>query len=74
MIEPLGMNSTSEDDVDRGLAAHSVALNGILVDADELRVKVLKELVHILTPLQGIHLLVAVNRLHLSIHEWGTTL
>ncbi|KAK1438993.1 hypothetical protein QVD17_04807 [Tagetes erecta] len=66
-------NTSWEQDVGRAVDAHRVALNGIVVDADELRVKVLKELLQILTPLQGIHFLVAVNRLHLSIHEWGSS-
>ncbi|GKE67616.1 transcription factor TGA2.3, partial [Tanacetum coccineum] len=73
-IEPpiiLATNNGSDHEVERALAAHRVVLGGIVVDADELRVTVFKELIRILTPLQGIHLLVASNRLHLSIHEWG---
>ena len=75
-VEPLiviATNNGSNHDVERALAAHKVELGGIVVDADELRVTVLKELIHILTPLQGIHLLVASYGLHLSIHEWGTS-
>ena len=72
--EPLiiiATNNGSDHEVERALSAHRDVLGGIVVEADELRVKVLKELIRILTPLQGIHLLVASNRLHLSIHEWG---
>nr|QAV82491.1 TGA5 [Artemisia annua] len=72
--EPLiitATNNGSDHEVERALAGHRVVLGGIVVDADELRVTVLRELIRILTPLQGIHLLVASNRLHLSIHEWG---
>ncbi|KAF5779331.1 putative transcription factor TGA like domain-containing protein [Helianthus annuus] len=69
-IEPLVIGYS--DGVEQALEAHRVAFNEVVMDADELRVKVLKELVdHILTPLQGVHLLVASTRLHLSIHEWG---
>ncbi|KAM0057993.1 putative transcription factor TGA like domain-containing protein [Helianthus debilis subsp. tardiflorus] len=69
-IDPLVIGCS--DGVDLALEAHRVAFNEVVMDVDELRVKVLKELIdHILTPLQGVHLLVASTRLHLSIHEWG---
>ncbi|XP_071693567.1 protein DOG1-like 3 [Rutidosis leptorrhynchoides] len=64
-------SNNSNHELELALAAHGVELSSIVVDADELRVTVLKELMHILTPIQGIRLLIASYRLHLSIHECG---
>ncbi|KAK6946622.1 Transcription factor TGA like domain [Dillenia turbinata] len=61
----------SSGDVDRALDAHSKALAGIVVDADNLRMSTLKELMNILTPLQLVDLLVASKKLHLSFHGWA---
>lgn len=57
--------------VDRALNDHALGLAGILEEADKLRLDTLKELMDILTPLQGVDFLVATKKLHLSIHEWG---
>ncbi|KAL0353840.1 UNVERIFIED_CONTAM: protein DOG1-like 1 [Sesamum angustifolium] len=53
--------------------AHSLSLASILVDADKLRISTFKELMAILTPFQGVDLLVSIKKLHLSMHEWGKT-
>lgn len=39
--------------------------------ADDLRLKTLKAVIEILTPLQGVHFLIAAAELHLRLHEWG---
>ncbi|KAF6176908.1 hypothetical protein GIB67_030591 [Kingdonia uniflora] len=66
-----GRVGESNDDVDRALDAHSLALATILKDADKLRLSTLKELLAILTPFQAIDYLIAAKKLHLSMHEWG---
>ncbi|KAL7122839.1 hypothetical protein ACP275_01G069200 [Erythranthe tilingii] len=57
--------------VDAALAPKEKGLVGILQMADELRLKTLKELILILTPIQGVYFLIAAAELHLKIHEWG---
>ncbi|KAL8063994.1 hypothetical protein ABFX02_01G062600 [Erythranthe guttata] len=43
----------------------------VLQMADDLRLKTLKELILILTPIQGAYFLIAAAELHLKIHHWG---
>ncbi|XP_042487097.1 protein DOG1-like 1 [Macadamia integrifolia] len=69
-VESNRIGDTSER-VDRVLDDHSLALARILEDADKLRLRTLKALTNILTPLQAVDLLVATGKLHLSLHEWG---
>ncbi|XP_043699069.1 protein DOG1-like 3 [Telopea speciosissima] len=69
-MESNRVGDTSER-VDRVLDGHALGLAAILEDADKLRLRTLKELTNILTPLQGVDLLVATRKLHLSLHEWG---
>ncbi|KAF6156816.1 hypothetical protein GIB67_017350 [Kingdonia uniflora] len=64
-----GRVGESNDDVDRALDAHSLALATILKDADKLRLSTLKELLAILTPFQAIDYLIAAKKLHLSSFE-----
>ncbi|KAI3914928.1 hypothetical protein MKX01_018097 [Papaver californicum] len=52
---------------------HAAELASIWEEADRLRLKTVKELVHILTPLQAVDFLVAAKKLYLSMHEWGQT-
>ncbi|PIA34005.1 hypothetical protein AQUCO_03900117v1 [Aquilegia coerulea] len=55
----------------KSLDDHAHSITQILVDADMLRLKTVKELVNILTPLQAVDFLVAAKKLYLSMHEWG---
>ncbi|XP_011082771.1 protein DOG1-like 1 isoform X2 [Sesamum indicum] len=78
--EPLAMLATSAGRVGewskelvRAMDAHSLSLASILADADKLRISTLKELMAILTPFQGVDLLISIKKLHLSMHEWGKT-
>ncbi|EYU23363.1 hypothetical protein ABFS82_01G062800 [Erythranthe guttata] len=57
--------------VDAALASKEKGLVVILQMADDLRLKTLKGLILILTPIQGVHFLIAAAELHLKIHEWG---
>ncbi|KAK4398306.1 protein DELAY OF GERMINATION 1 [Sesamum angolense] len=78
--EPLAMIATSagrvgewSEELVKAMDAHSLSLASILVDADKLRISTFKELMVILTPFQGVDLLVSIKKLHLSMHEWGKT-
>ncbi|KAF8391216.1 hypothetical protein HHK36_023518 [Tetracentron sinense] len=61
----------SSGDAESVLDPLALDMASILEEADELRLKTLKDLIEILTPLQAVHLLVATKKLHLSVHEWG---
>ncbi|XP_026410591.1 protein DOG1-like 2 [Papaver somniferum] len=52
---------------------HAAELARIWEETDRLRLKTVKELIHILTPLQAVDFLVAAKKLYLSMHEWGQT-
>ena len=47
-------------------------LESVLHMADELRLTTLKKVINILSPIQGVHFLIAAAELHLRVHEWGT--
>ncbi|GJT99236.1 transcription factor TGA like domain-containing protein [Tanacetum coccineum] len=55
--------------VNRAMDTHAHDLYSVLVEADKLRLNVLKGLIDILTPLQSVEFLVAAKKLHLSLHE-----
>ncbi|OMP01152.1 hypothetical protein COLO4_12110 [Corchorus olitorius] len=46
-------------------------LQKVLQKADNLRLKTLKAVIEILSPIQAVHFLIAAAELHLRIHEWG---
>uniref|UniRef100_A0A5B7BUJ9 Putative transcription factor TGA3-like n=1 Tax=Davidia involucrata TaxID=16924 RepID=A0A5B7BUJ9_DAVIN len=58
-------------DTDMALDEHARAMQSILEAADQLRLSTLKELLSILTPVQGVDFLAASKKLQLCIHEWG---
>lgn len=64
----VGESSHSEV-VDRAMDTHAYDLYSVLVEADKLRLNVLKGIIDILTPLQSVEFLVAAKKLHLSLHE-----
>lgn len=47
-------------------------LESVLHMADDLRLKTLKKVIDILSPIQAVHFLIAAAELHLRVHEWGT--
>ncbi|MCL7027108.1 hypothetical protein MKW94_000387 [Papaver nudicaule] len=59
--------------MNKAIDDHAAELASIWEEADRLRLKTVKELVHILTPLQAVDFLVAAKKLYLSMHEWGRT-
>ncbi|XP_057948958.1 protein DOG1-like 3 [Malania oleifera] len=58
-------------EVERALDEHARGMARILEEADELRLRTLKELISFLTPLQAVEFLLAAKKLHLSVREWG---
>lgn len=60
-----------EEEVESALAAKEEGLKEILQIADGLRLRTLKEILNILSPMQAVHFLIAAAELHLRIHEWG---
>ncbi|XP_052486191.1 protein DELAY OF GERMINATION 1-like [Gossypium raimondii] len=63
----------SSGNVDHALDELESSMANILQEADKLRLSTLKELLAILTPLQGVDFLVASKKLHLCMHKWGKT-
>ncbi|MBA0875928.1 hypothetical protein Goshw_008558 [Gossypium schwendimanii] len=63
----------SSGNVDYALDELESSMANILQEADKLRLSTLKELLAILTPLQGVDFLVASKKLHLCMHKWGKT-
>lgn len=57
--------------VEAALAPKADSMAEILQRADDVRLKTLKKVLGILTPIQGVHFLIAAAELHLRIHEWG---
>lgn len=64
---------TEEDDerVESALVSKEEGFKDLLRMADDLRLKTLKGLVDILSPIQAVHFLIAAAELHLRLHEWG---
>lgn len=46
-------------------------LEEMIHKADDLRLRTLKGVINILTPMQSVHFLIAAAELHLRVHEWG---
>ncbi|KAF5771792.1 putative transcription factor TGA like domain-containing protein [Helianthus annuus] len=57
--------------VDKIMDTHAHDLYKIMMEADKLRMDILKGMMDILTPLQAVEFLVASKKLHLSLHEWS---
>ncbi|KAJ4703667.1 TGA transcription factor [Melia azedarach] len=58
-------------EVEHALDKHDASMADIIEEADKLRLRTLKELMNILTPVQAVDFLAASKKLHLCIHEWG---
>ena len=67
----VGESSHAGEVVERAMDTHALDLYGVLIEADKLRLNVLKDIIDILTPMQAVELLVASKKLHLSLHEWS---
>lgn len=60
-----------EDRVDSALALKEEGLEEILHKADDLRLRTLKAILDVLTPIQAVHFLIGAAELHLRFHDWG---
>ncbi|KAG2716099.1 hypothetical protein I3760_03G108500 [Carya illinoinensis] len=60
-----------EDRVDSALAPKEEGLADILQTADDLRLRTLKGILDVLTPIQAVHFLIAAAGLQLRLHNWG---
>ncbi|KAL8131635.1 protein DOG1-like 3 [Apium graveolens] len=66
--EEIGYNSAQVRPV---LKEKEDGLECVLHMADDLRIKTLKNVIDVLSPIQGVHFLIAAAELHLRVHEWG---
>lgn len=60
------------EEVENALGKHATSMMNVMKEADVLRLNTLKELLSILTPIQGVNFLVASKKLHLCIHDWSS--
>ncbi|KAJ0593318.1 putative transcription factor TGA like domain-containing protein [Helianthus annuus] len=63
--------SSQGETVDEAMDSHALEMYKILMEADKLRLDILKHMIDILTPLQAVELLVALKKLPLCLHEWS---
>ncbi|KAL0343221.1 UNVERIFIED_CONTAM: protein DOG1-like 2 [Sesamum angustifolium] len=71
MREGLVDQAMDTERADETLAPKEEGLVEVLQKADGLRMKTLKQVVNILSPVQGVYFLIAAAELHLRVHEWG---
>ncbi|XP_060212350.1 protein DOG1-like 3 isoform X1 [Lycium barbarum] len=60
-----------EEKIKTNIGKKEEGLLDVLRKADDLRLRTLKDILRILTPIQAVHFLIAAAELHLRIHEWG---
>lgn len=53
------------------LNKHSQGMTTLLEEADELRMNALKEILGILTPIEGVEYLASAKRIRLYLQQWG---
>lgn len=71
MREETGQVDEHEENIKTNIGNKEESLLDLLKKADELRLRTIKEVLKILTPVQAVHFLIAAAELHLRIHEWG---
>ncbi|KAH0760392.1 hypothetical protein KY290_016465 [Solanum tuberosum] len=64
------MFATGENEIEP-LNKHGEDLSNLLEEVDELRMKTLKEILGILTPIQGVEYLATAKRIRLCLQQWG---
>ena len=57
--------------IELALAHKEDELEEMIHKADDLRLRTLKGILDILTPMQSVHFLIVAAELHLRVHEWG---
>lgn len=65
-------DEVKREKVESTLAPKEKGLEVLLQRSDDLRLKTLKAIVEVLTPIQTVHFLIAAAELHLRLHEWGS--
>ncbi|KAJ4715192.1 transcription factor TGA6-like [Melia azedarach] len=60
-----------ENEVQSTIESKEEKLEEIFHKADDLRLRTLKAIVDILSPIQAVHFLIAAAELHLRLHDWG---
>lgn len=60
-----------EEKIKTNIGKKEEGLLDLLKKADDLRLRTIKDILRILTPIQAVHFLIAAAELHLRIHEWG---
>ncbi|KAM4106272.1 hypothetical protein ACB094_04G054100 [Castanea mollissima] len=65
------VNGVEEERVESTLGTKEEGLEDILQNADDLRLRTLKAILEVLTPIQAVHFLIAAAELHLRLHDWG---
>lgn len=60
-----------EERVESSLKEKEERFGELMRKADKLRLRTLKEVVGILSPIQAVHFLIAAAELHLRLHQWG---
>lgn len=63
---------SGKEEVEDALEKHARSMMSVMEEADVLRLNTLKELMSILTPIQGVSFLVASKKLYLCIHDWSS--
>ncbi|MFS7921573.1 putative transcription factor TGA like domain-containing protein [Helianthus anomalus] len=63
--------SSEGEAVDKAMDTHAFDVYKIIIEADKLRLDILKRMIDILTPLQAVELLLVSKKLNLCLHEWG---
>ncbi|XP_021900288.1 protein DOG1-like 3 [Carica papaya] len=64
-------SSRLEERVESTLESKEEGLQQILHKADDLRLRTLKSVLGILSPIQAVQFLIAAAELHLRLHDWG---
>ncbi|OVA07935.1 Transcription factor TGA like domain [Macleaya cordata] len=67
----LTQNGEVVERVESTLAPKEDGLERIMERADDLRLRTLKGVIDILTPIQAVDFLIAAAELHLRLHDWG---
>ncbi|KAL8473471.1 hypothetical protein ACS0TY_029659 [Phlomoides rotata] len=74
VTEMMREGAAEEEDGGRVAATLAPKEEGMVVvlqRADDLRLRTLKAVIEVLTPMQAVHFLLAAAALHLRVHEWG---
>lgn len=64
------MFSTGDNETEP-LNKHGENMANLLEEVDEFRMKTLKEILGILTPIQGVQYIAAAKRIRLCLQQWG---